>query len=146
MSPTQGQAYIIGATFAPAIYFPSLARTVAVGSRCLKARRYGWLPMSDAYRHLLCKRSYLDASGILFMLANPIFNLSSLIFHLNASGIILLATPIFNLSSLIFHLDASGIILLANPIFNLSSLIFHLDASGIHDIAGKNFCFILHTS
>ena len=24
MSPTQGQAYIIGATFAPAIYFPSL--------------------------------------------------------------------------------------------------------------------------
>jgi hypothetical protein len=67
------------------------------------------IPLSDAYRHLLCKRSYLDASGILFMLANPIFNLSSLIFHLNASGIILLATPIFNLSSLIFHLDASGI-------------------------------------
>ena len=36
MSPTQGQAYIIGATFAPAI------------SRCLKARLYGWLPLSDA--------------------------------------------------------------------------------------------------
>ena len=55
-----------------------------------------------------------------------------------ASGIILLANPIFNLSSLIFHLDASGIFfandLLASflcwlPlsfIFNLSSLIFHL--------------------
>jgi hypothetical protein len=36
MSPTQGQADIKGATFAPAI------------SRCLKARLYGWLPLSDA--------------------------------------------------------------------------------------------------
>ena len=36
MSPTQGQAVIIGVTFAPAI------------SRCLKARLYGWLPLSDA--------------------------------------------------------------------------------------------------
>jgi len=36
MSPTQGQAYIKGATLAPAI------------SRCLKARLYGWLPLSDA--------------------------------------------------------------------------------------------------
>ena len=37
MSPTQGQADIIGATLAPAI------------SRCLKARLYGWLPLSNAY-------------------------------------------------------------------------------------------------
>jgi len=50
--------------------------------------------------------------GILFMLTAPIFNFSSLIFHLNASGIFFMLTaPIFNFSSLIFHLDASGIIL-----------------------------------
>jgi hypothetical protein len=36
MSPTQGQADIIGATFAPAI------------SKHLKAFLYGWLPLSDA--------------------------------------------------------------------------------------------------
>jgi len=82
------------------------------------------------------------------LLANPIFNLSSLIFHLDASGIILLANPIFNLSSLIFHLDASGIILLATPIFNLSSLIFHLDAStqSCMTLREKTFVsfFILH--
>ena len=36
MSPTQGQAYIIGGNPIPAI------------SRCLKARLYGWLPLSDA--------------------------------------------------------------------------------------------------
>jgi len=48
MSPTQGQAYIKGATFAPAIYFPSLARTVTVGSKHLTAFLYGWLPLSDA--------------------------------------------------------------------------------------------------
>ena len=33
------------------------SRTVTVGSRCLKARLYGWLPLSDAQRHLLCNRS-----------------------------------------------------------------------------------------
>ena len=43
--------------------------------------------------------------GILFMLTAPIFNFSSLIFHLDASGIIFMLTaPIFNFSSLIFHL------------------------------------------
>jgi len=36
MSPTQGQAVIIGVTFAPAI------------SKNLKAFLYGWLPLSDA--------------------------------------------------------------------------------------------------
>jgi len=36
MSPTQGQAYIIGATFAPAISQPQ------------KGQLYGWLPLSDA--------------------------------------------------------------------------------------------------
>ena len=40
MSPTQRQADIIGATLAPAI------------SKHLKAFLYGWLPLSDAYRHL----------------------------------------------------------------------------------------------
>ncbi len=53
--------------------------------------------------------------GILFMLTAPIFNFSSLIFHLDAAGIIpccitMLTAPIFNFSSLIFHLDAAGII------------------------------------
>ena len=71
MSPTQGQAYIIGATFAPAIYFPSLARTVTVGSRCLKARLYGWLPLSDA-------------AGIFFIAYCP---------HLMASGILIANGP-----------------------------------------------------
>ena len=37
MSPTQGQAILLWATLAPAI------------SRCLKARLYGWLPLSNAY-------------------------------------------------------------------------------------------------
>ena len=44
MSPTQGQADIIGATLAPAI------------SKHPRAFLYGWLPLSDAYRHPLCKR------------------------------------------------------------------------------------------
>ena len=44
MSPTQGQADIIGATLAPAI------------SNHPRAFLYGWLPLSDAYRHPLCKR------------------------------------------------------------------------------------------
>ena len=48
MSPTQGQAIFLWGYSFPAIYFPSLARTVTVGSRCLKARLYGWLPLSDA--------------------------------------------------------------------------------------------------
>ena len=39
MSPTQGQADIKGATFAPAI------------SKHPRAFLYGWLPLSDAYRH-----------------------------------------------------------------------------------------------
>ena len=51
------------------------------------------IPLSDAYRHLLCKRSYLDASGII-LLATPIFNLSSLIFHLDAPGIFFANGPI----------------------------------------------------
>ena len=44
MSPTQGQADIIGATLAPAI------------SKHPRAFLYGWLPLSDAYRHPLCKQ------------------------------------------------------------------------------------------
>ena len=39
MSPTQGQAYIIGGNPIPAI------------SKNLKAFLYGWLPLSDAKRH-----------------------------------------------------------------------------------------------
>ena len=40
MSPTQGQAIIIGLPLPPAI------------SKHLKAFLYGWLPLSDAKRHL----------------------------------------------------------------------------------------------
>ena len=39
MSPTQGQAVFIGATFAPAI------------SKHPRAFLYGWLPLSDTYRY-----------------------------------------------------------------------------------------------
>ena len=35
-------------SLSPAIYFPSLTRTVTVGSKNLKAFLYGWLPLSDA--------------------------------------------------------------------------------------------------
>ena len=55
MSPTQGQADIIRETLAPAIYFPSLARTVTVGSQPLWGQLYGWLPLSNAYGIFYCK-------------------------------------------------------------------------------------------
>ena len=38
----------LGGYLFPAIYFPSLARTVTVGSPYIAARLYGWLPLSDA--------------------------------------------------------------------------------------------------
>ena len=58
--------------------------------------------------------------GILFMLTTPIFNYSSLIFHLDASGILFMLTaPIFNFSSLIFHLDAAGIVLCCLTVYEL---------------------------
>ena len=69
MSPTQGQAVFIGATFAPAI------------SKHPRAFLYGWLPLSDAQRHpFLANRSCLmflvsirwlplsDAFGIIILL------------------------------------------------------------------------------
>ena len=62
----------MGASLSPAI------------SKHLKAFLYGWLPLSDAY-------------GIIFMLTAPIFNFSSLIFHLDAAGIIY---PLYFLSRL----------------------------------------------
>ena len=72
ISPTQGQAYIIGATFTPAIYFPSLARTVTVGSRCLKARLYGWLPLSDASGILIANG--LKLSSLLIVLVRCLWH------------------------------------------------------------------------
>ena len=72
-----------------------------------------------------CMAGYLCPMpiGILFMLTAPIFNFSSLIFHLDASGILFMLTaPIFNFSSLIFHLDASGIFLCYITIHKLLAL------------------------
>ena len=34
------------------------SRTVTVGSRCLKARLYGWLPLSNAYGIIFVATSY----------------------------------------------------------------------------------------
>ena len=48
MSPTQGQADIIEATLAPAISQP------------LWGQLYGWLPLSNAYRHSFwCDTTYI---------------------------------------------------------------------------------------
>ena len=52
MSPTQGQAYIIGETLAPAI------------SKHPRAFLYGWLPLSDASGIIL---SILDIPNVLLL-------------------------------------------------------------------------------
>ena len=51
MSPTQGQAEIIKGNPIPAI------------SKNLKAFLYGWLPLSDAYRHLLIAEGHDQNKG-----------------------------------------------------------------------------------
>ena len=43
------------------------SRTVTVGSKHPRAFLYGWLPLSDAYRHPLCKQP----NGILSLLTAP---------------------------------------------------------------------------
>jgi len=60
MSPTQGQAYIIGGNPIPAI------------SKNLKAFLYGWLPLSDAQRHpFLANRPLYAARRHLFFAIYP---------------------------------------------------------------------------
>jgi hypothetical protein len=48
MSPTQGQADIIGGHFRSSHLLSLASRTVTVGSKHLTAFLYGWLPLSDA--------------------------------------------------------------------------------------------------
>ena len=45
----KGRLYSNGGDSFPAIYFPSLARTVTVGSQPQEGQLYGWLPLSNAY-------------------------------------------------------------------------------------------------
>ena len=63
MSPTIKAGYIIGGCPSTSHLLSLASRTVTVGSRCLRARLYGWLPLSDAYRHLLFAVGYDQNKG-----------------------------------------------------------------------------------
>jgi len=82
MSPTQGQAVIIGATFAPAI------------SRCLKARLYGWLPLSDASGILIANGPTASSLLTVFVcfLWHPLCKRPSGIFFANCPYLLPLAS------------------------------------------------------